>query len=153
MYRLLTKFLGLSWSKRILLAEAFVKACVALVMVRLVPYSVWRKWLGNPVSIPKQSEQISKQISNECAELTDIVWAFSALYRHARFFTCLMLGFSARSVLHRRRLRGILVLGVDREETKLAPKLLAHAWVVYHGHDIAGGELKDKYTAVAAYSL
>lgn len=153
MRRLTVKFFSLSKSKKRLLIEAFFYASVAFVMIRLLPYRVWRKRLGVPVLPPVSSYEASDLVSEGPSELSDILWTYASLYRNARFFTCLMLALSARAVLHRRDLKSILVLGVDRGKIENKSKFLAHAWVVYQGRDVSGGELKHKYAAVAAYSI
>jgi len=153
MFRVIKAFFNLSASRRGVLIEATVRASIALVMVRLLPYSVWRKWLGASVPLASLQDDKTSLSREERSALRDIVWAYGTLYRNARFFTCLMLGFSARALLKRRGYSGVLVLGVDRENAPFKSNLLAHAWVMYQGLDVAGGELKNQYVAVAAYGF
>lgn len=153
MRRLTAKFVKLSLSRKRLLIAGFFHASVAFVMIRFLPYKLWRRWLGVPARPPESSYNPAAFAEDEHSEIRDIFWTYATLYRHARFFTCLMLGLSARAVLHRRDFDSILVLGVDRGNANETSKFLAHAWVVHRGYDVSGGELKHKYAAVAAYSI
>lgn len=153
MFRLLKKLGGLSRSKKVILLEAYGRAAVALIMIRVLPYSFWRRWLGTPVSLSSVPLDIVQPNLEAGQELTDIVWAYGALSRHARYFTCLMLGFSARALCRRRGFPSVMVLGVERETKKAKLNLNAHAWVVHREFDIAGGAQRKGYTAVAAYSI
>ncbi|NQY14313.1 MAG: lasso peptide biosynthesis B2 protein [Henriciella sp.] len=136
-----------------MLIEALVRALVAMVMIRALPYRVWRRWLGEPVpleTIPRDTEVPGVEARED---LRDIYWAYASLNRHFRFLTCLMFGFSARALMRRRGFKSVMILGVERASVKLKPSLLAHAWVVYQSFDMAGGAEKPGYTAVAAYSI
>ena len=133
--------------------EAFGRAFVAMIMIRALPYSVWRRWLGKPVALSDVPNQIEIPDARVNDELAEFYWAYAALERHAKFLTCLMLGFSARALLRGRGLPSVLVLGVERSTGKSKPGLKAHAWVVHQTFDISGGAQKKGYTAVAAYVL
>ena len=152
MNRRLKKFAQLSYRKKCMMVEAYTRAFVALIMIRLLPYSFWRRWLGKSVPLRTVPNEIEAPDPTVHQELGDIYWTYEVLARHASYLTCLMLGFSARALMRRRGLPSILVLGVERESAQSNPNLNAHAWVVHQAFDIAGGAQKSGYTAVAAYS-
>jgi hypothetical protein len=153
MLKLLKKFSGLSRYKKVLLVEAFARAMIAMAMIKALPYSFWRRWLGDPVPLELVPRDSKIPDIDADQNLRDMYWAYSTLSRHARFLTCLMLGFSARALMQRRGLKSVMVLGVERESAAVKPSLNAHAWVVHQSFDIAGGLQKPSYTAVAAYSI
>ncbi len=135
-----------------MLTEAFANTSLAWFMIKVVPYSRWRRWLGTPVSLAEVPSTNSEFKPIKDVRLRNVAWAHAVLSRRlGSHFTCLMLGFSARAMLRRRHYGSVLVLGVSRNEEGLNNALGAHAWVIHGDFDIAGGRTPQDYSAVAAF--
>lgn len=152
MNNFVVRFWRLSLRRKRVLAEAFANTALAWIMIKFVPYSIWRRRLGQPVplvNIPSTNSDF-KPIND--GKLRDIAWAHAVLtQKFGSHFTCLMLGFSARAMLRRRKYKSVLVLGVGRGDEGMKNALGAHAWVVHRDFDIAGGQTPKDYSAVAAF--
>lgn len=147
------KLKRLTAGRLIAFGEAVCGTLVAWAMIRCTPYSFWRKWLGQPTALNDVPVQLSDPLTSADQVLIDISWAHSRLEVWARgFFTCLMVGLSARAALRRRGYSGILVLGAGKKMESSNSKLAAHAWVICDHVDIAGGKRRFSYKPVAAYS-
>lgn len=152
MSRFWRKWRSLSKQKKAMLCEALVRVSLAWFMIRVLPYSYWRRWLGNSYPVSKLPTELSAKASSEHAILANVNWAHEAIaFRLGNVFTCLMLGFSARAMLRSRGCVGILVLGVGRNREETLPELGAHAWVICESICVAGELESRKFTAVAAY--
>lgn len=151
-FRVFSKFKKMTPHRRWILCEAMANTMVAWTMIRLLPYKLWKRWLGNPVPLGDLPPEISMPGPNDGESLADIAWAHRRLSTASReTFTCLMLGFSARAMLRRRGCESVLVLGVARNGTGQIGALGAHAWLVHQQFDIAGGRERHEYAPVAAY--
>lgn len=138
---------------KVILAEALLNASIALFMIRVLPYSLWKRWLGVKKDVIDLPESLEAPNSDSRPTLYRIAWAHRILaQRLDTVFTCLMLAFSARAMLHRRGHESVLVLGVSRDRKVDRKPLQAHAWVVYNGVDVAGGGKFTEHRAVAAYA-
>ncbi|MEO1187952.1 MAG: lasso peptide biosynthesis B2 protein [Pseudomonadota bacterium] len=138
--------------RQLVLAEALFRTLIAWGMIRLLPFRLWRRWLGQEVpldSLPRRSWR-PKHIKDSV--IGDVVWAHAIIEARLEVvFTCLMIGFSSRAMLRRRGYDSLLVLGVGRSGDQQDKNLAAHAWVVYRDWDISGGTNKHEYSAVSAY--
>lgn len=152
MPNVVTRILRLSNARKALLLEALVCTAAAWVMVRLSPYGFWRSRLGTPLAV-NAAQVLGDPIQTTSDPLlTDISWAHARLAQVSRaHFTCLMLAFSARAMLRRRKLPSVLVLGVKLNEKASRAKMGAHAWVVARGIEVVGGDTRDGHTPIAAY--
>ena len=137
------------FTRQLMYGEAVARLIGAWVLVRLVPYRLWRGVLGqlgdsNPNAI---SNDASAEIAVHIASLHFVL--------HRIFgtrFTCLMLALSARGMLKARGVPSRLVLGVNRKPTeRAASKLGAHAWVTCGDIEIIGHEGNDTFIPVAEY--
>lgn len=154
MWNAITAFGRMPLRRKSVLWEAFRNTLVAWIMVRLLPYRVWKRWLGRPVSLDIVPREIAVPGAADGIMLSDIAWAHKRLGQSSRgVFTCLMLGFSARAMLGRRGAEGILVLGAGRTTGEKKTELGAHAWVIHGRYDIAGGGERKDYSPVAAFGL
>ncbi|MEM9571910.1 MAG: lasso peptide biosynthesis B2 protein [Pseudomonadota bacterium] len=152
MWNAITVFVRMSWRRKRLLWEAFVNTFTAWIMVRLLPYRIWKRWLGHPVSLDVIPLEIVVPGPADGIMLADIAWAHKRLGQVSKgVFTCLMLGFSARAMLRRRGIESILVLGAGRNGDGGNRQLGAHAWVIHKTFDIAGGGERNEYSPVAAF--
>lgn len=152
MKHFLTKLLQLPVRRKLILIEALLGSLAALVMIRVLPYGIWRRRLGHQVPIKTVPSEVSRPSASDTEDVQDIAWAHTILRnRLGKHFTCLMLGMSARNMLGRRDLAGLLVLGVNRKSGDNNNGLGAHAWVVHERTDITGGEVSEDYAVVAAY--
>jgi hypothetical protein len=125
----------------------------AWIMIRLVPYRIWRSRLGTPVPLASsQLRGVAARVSDK-EPLKEIAWAHGLLARlFGKQFTCLMLAFSARGMLRRRKMPSLLVLGVKRSPGVTAKRLGAHAWVLSGNFEVVGGDSGGGYAPIAAYS-
>ena len=152
MIRFVTRFVKLG-SRRQILIEALIRTSFAWVMIKSLPYSVWKRWLGTAVPIDTLPTELSRPDRSADCLLVDINWAHDAIERRmGSVFTCLMLAFSSRAMLRSRGQLGVLVLGLDRGGQKLKFDLRAHAWVVSGETVISGGGSFKSHHAVAAFS-
>lgn len=153
MFSALKKWSRITRSRRGLLLEAVWNSCLAWGMIRVLPYSFWRKWLGAPITLDKVPQDIAGWRFSNDPMIKDIGWVHDAIERRTKFFTCLMLGFSAKNMLRRRGYPSIIVLGVGQNDDTVRnhQRLGAHAWVIHNGLDIAGGTVKSKFSPVAAF--
>lgn len=146
--------LGRFWKvplvRKLMYAEAFSRLLTAWILIRLIPYSLWRGLLGKPGRSANDTlvTDTYKAIAIEVASVHFVI--------HRVFgtrFTCLMLALSARGML---RLRGVpseLILGVHRKPTDARiQKLGAHAWVTSCTIEVIGHEGNDTFIPVATYS-
>ena len=135
--------------RKLLYGEAVARLVGAWVVIKLVPYKVWRSMLGQPKSISTSDvlTETSAQIAFDIATLHGVL-----LRVFGTRFTCLMLALSARGMLKLRGVPSELILGVNRNSTnQTALKLGAHAWVTSGNVKIIGHETSDKFITVAAY--
>jgi Transglutaminase-like superfamily len=156
MENLLRRVWRLPTRRKLVLLEAGASTLAAWAMIRMVPYRLWRAALGVPLALNATPLTGASARSSNERVLGDIAWAHERLARRlGRFFTCLMLAMSARSMLRRRHLSSVLILGVKREGTAApgADALHAHAWVLSQGYEIVGGEQREGHMPVAAYGL
>lgn len=147
-------FRGLQWpaDRKLILIEALVCTALAWVSVRLTPYDSWRRELGVPVPLAATTISGPPAQSSGAMILTDIAWAHRVISRiFGSRFTCLMLAFSVRSMLRRRGLSSLLVLGAKRRNRPSGDPLGAHAWVLCQGFEMVGGDTRDGHIAIAAY--
>lgn len=152
MFSIVRRALALSWRRKLVFAEALINTLTAWVMIRFLPYSIWRRWLGTAVNHANISSDLRPihELGNKA--LVDIAWAHRVLDGRMRpMCTCLMFGFSARAMLRRRGFDSVLVLGVQARKANPDIGLDAHAWVMYQQFDVFGGHMSGRYTKVAAY--
>lgn len=142
----------MSWRRKMVLSETVLNTAIAWIMVRMLPYWIWRRWLGHPVPLDSFPKKIVVPGRSDDITLADITWAHKRLGHMSKgVFTCLMLGVSARAMLSRRGIESILVLGAGRRRDGVNLLLGAHAWVIHGTFDIAGGGERNEYTPVAAF--
>jgi hypothetical protein len=136
--------------RKLVLAEASLCALGAWVLVRCIPYGVWRSKWGASVPLATIQTDGSLVSSSSDSDFAEIAWALQKIERFAgAHVTCLMLAKSAQMMLGRRGFSSVLILGVNRGmETGM---LGAHAWVVCNGVSIVGGEQQSGNVPVAAF--
>lgn len=144
--------MNLSWSRQLALMEGLLNVSVAWLMITILPYSFWRRRLGRIFDIQELPKDLNPPAPDQDSVILDVVWVHAAIKRRfSMIFTCLMLGFSARSMLRRRGYQSIIVLGVGRRDRDESSVLGAHAWVIHNSTDIVGGDDRGDFSAVAAY--
>ena len=138
------------FARQLMYGEAVARLIGAWILVRLVPYRLWREILGQP------GDSGSYSISNDGSAEIALHIASLHFVLHRIFgtrFTCLMLALSARGMLKARGVASRLVLGVNRKPTDVAAsKLGAHAWVTSGDVEIIGHEGNETFIPVAVYS-
>lgn len=90
-----------------------------------------------------------------CERYLDIANVKSAVFRSVKysFFKplCLNQALVAQRMLQKRKISGLLFLGVGKEE-KESKKLIAHAWLKCDRKIIVGDHQLEKYAVVAKYT-
>jgi hypothetical protein len=136
-------------TRKLMYVEAFVRLTTAWLLIRLVPYSMWRGLMGQPgeATSPEMTNERGQAIATEIASLHFVVHRVCGTR-----FTCLMLALSARGMLKVRGIPSELVLGVNRKSNdRTASKLGAHAWVTSCSVEVIGHEGSETFIPVAAY--
>lgn len=152
MIRFLDRARKLPRQRKFAVCGGFLNTLSAWFLINFLPYKIWQRWLGTPVALSDLPEHTETLRSLKNDDLANIAWAHHALSRKCgKHFTCLMLGISARAMLRRRGYSSFLVLGANRGTSTAEAALGAHAWVICEKYEIAGGDKKGEYTAVAAF--
>lgn len=150
---LIVRFIRIPVQKKLVLLETLLNSSLALIMIRVLPYDLWKRWLGEEVSKDNVPTILKAPHRSANTDIHNIAWAHAKFaQRFDNLFTCLMLGFSARAMMRRRGYPSLLVLGASRKPKSEGNTLRAHAWVIYQDMDIAGGSIRSDYALVAAYS-
>ena len=129
--------------------EAAIRLISAWVLIRFVPYSMWRALLGHagPSPYAGLTGEADKAAAVEIASLHFVIQRVFGTR-----FTCLMLALSARGMLKLRGIPSELILGVNRKSAdRNASKLGAHAWVISCSVDVIGQEESEGFIPVATY--
>lgn len=135
--------MSLPASRKALIAEAGAALCVSWVIVRLVPFRYWSKWVGDRTT----AEFLSDTPSTD-PRLGRVKWAIDAVSKRVPGFTCLMIALAGHSLLRRRKIRSVMVFGVDLKQDSAGRRTMAHAWLTSGPHVLFGQNEKDRYTAV-----
>ena len=147
---LMRRALAVPFRRKLMVLEALARVSAAWMMIRLLPYRLWRRRLGILVSNPPPEEPLDAARN---LVIDDVAWAHHALQRlFGTAFTCLMLAVSARDMLARRGVESSIILGIERKpEPSRQQELGAHAWVKYGNRYIVGQQGSSRFTPVAVY--
>lgn len=136
-------FISLPAGRKALIIEAAANLCVSWLIVRLVPFRYWSKWVGN-----RETVEFLIQPFPVDPALGRVKWAIDRVSNRTPFFTCLMIALAGQAMLRRRKIRSVLVFGVDIRRDDKGAKTFAHAWLTSGPHVVFGQKEKDRYTAV-----
>jgi hypothetical protein len=147
---LMRRALAVPVRRKLMFMEALARASAAWVMIKLLPYRLWRRRLGILMSKPPPEEPLDA-VRNRVVD--DVAWAHHALQRlFGTSFTCLMLAVSARDMLATRGVKSHLFLGVERRTRPTNEDPLgAHAWVKAENRYVVGESRNSQFVIVAIY--
>ncbi len=131
----LKQFLSLPAGARFLLLQAVLVVSTVRVALWLLPFATVQRLAlraGNTVTCTHSVEAL--------------VWAVSAVSRRIPGCTCLTQAFAAQVLLGRSGHHSTIQIGVAKDEQR---RLEAHAWLVFAGRVILGGEV-DRYASIVA---
>ncbi len=144
--KLLKKWRKKTPEQRKLFFEAYFYTLYFEILIKTIPF---RKI----VKINKLKKSESDWIS--CEQHLEIANVKSAVFRSKKysFFQplCLNQALVAQRMLQKRKISGLLFLGVGKEE-KESKKLIAHAWLKCDRKIIVGDQELEKYAVVAKYT-
>ncbi len=135
--------LSLPWGSKALIFEAAAALCLSWLIVRLVPFRYWSEWVGNRTT----SEFLSQTPSTD-PQLGRVKWAIDKVSKRVPSFTCLMIALAGQGLLRRRKIRSVMVFGVDIKHESQGARTIAHAWLTSGPHVLFGQAEKDRYKAV-----
>ena len=138
----------LSGRDRVLFFEAVILTGFARMAVLILPFRWIAPWIGRQVSTDT-AEPVEDESHTEL--LKRVRWAVEAASRRVPWKSlCLVQAMTARSLLRRRGLSGVVYFGLAKDDKK---DLLAHAWLRSGGLIITGYGGLDKYTPVSAFAF
>ena len=134
----LAKAMGLTWSDRVLLAEAM--AALALIRAGLIVVSFRRleQFVGRTAGRRRRSVGTADRIA----------WAIRVGNRFVPWGTCLSESLASQILLSRRGLPYRLTLGVRRGEGN---RFQAHAWIESNGQIVCGGEQAEGFVPLTIF--
>lgn len=141
-------FVRLSWREKWLIFEATFCLIGALLLVKLVPFRRWSRFLGAaPTEEWEEADPARSDIAREVGR------AVRRANRACRGrFTCLMQAVAGKAMLNRRGVPNTLVLGVrTRRDNGGALSMEAHAWLRSGSAIILGGEAHRGFSIVAEF--
>ncbi|MBL4782722.1 MAG: lasso peptide biosynthesis B2 protein [Porticoccaceae bacterium] len=119
------KLFGLGWRDIALLAEAWLLLTWVDLVISLLPYRYWSRWLQGP----PQVEQDFRDGRSEQGAARIIRLSEAAARNHPRAMNCLRRCFSQQHLLRRRHMSSQIHIGVR----KTVAGLEAHAWLSSQG--------------------
>lgn len=124
------------WRSRATTLEAILWLALARALVLMVPFGRWRRWLGRPVPPAPIEVVVGPNENGRARRLArGVEHAAARLPGESR---CLAQAMALQWMLRRRRLGGILVMGVKPGARRGGLDDL-HAWVVREGEVLIGG--------------
>jgi hypothetical protein len=133
------------WRARLRTLEAMAALSAAYLLVRVVPFVVFRAISGR-VEHSTPDHETDAEPTEPAA-----VAVARALRRGAARLplpsSCLIKAVAARLMLMRRRMPSILVLGVSRRDGQTR----AHAWLLGGGGVVCGGDEAAEFSPIAAF--
>ena len=138
----LIKSVSLAGAERALLLRCGIALVLSVAIVRLLPYSIFRRMLVAP-SRPLQKARAERH------DVDQIAWGMSVASRFVPGSSCLSRAMAARHVLRREGHAAELRIGVGLHESVLS----AHAWVESEGDIIFGTpQSSDSYVPLPGIS-
>lgn len=127
--------------------EAVVALAAARLAVTLLPFRIAAKAFGLAPADPRDADPRED-------EAVDVVcWAIAGTAARMPWnSTCLVRALAGAALLQRRRLGGMLYLGVSRAPAG-GGTIAAHAWLSSGGTILTGGAERPQFTPVAAFRI
>lgn len=139
----LARFTRLSWSNRIVLAEALVAVAGASLAIRLLPF---RRVVSAAAALHGRSTddpEGQRQVAFQCRWAVE-AWGSKVPWRAV----CFQKGLALHAMLRRRGVPSLLHYGVAKDAQK---GLAAHVWISLGEEIILGGEVAGDYACLATY--
>lgn len=131
------------WS---LAGEALIWLAFARLTVTLLPFSLAARLFG----LTEYRQGIAEGDAAPAAD--DIAWAIAAAAPRTPWpSTCLVRALAGAAMLRRRRLSGVVILGVARN-AQAGKGMKAHAWLSSGATILTGADLHESYTPVATFT-
>jgi len=134
---ILKRFLGLSWAERKLLLRAALLIGVVRAGLWLFPFRTVQHILA-AISKPSRASQPADRL----------LWAVTAVSPYLPRASCLTLALAGQVLLARSGYNSRVEIGVTRDEQR---RFEAHAWLVFQGHVVIGGDEVERYTPLTAW--
>ena len=135
-----------SWQERGLLLEAFIWLGVMRVAMGRLPFRRIAAQLGLA-----QAETLEVSPILEIQPAPRIGWAVRAAAARTPWqSTCLVQALAGIAMLHRRKLSGVLYLGIAKDASA-AELLVAHAWLCCGDVILTGESERARFSAVACF--
>lgn len=145
LFRLIRKFLKLSWFDKILLLEVFFLTGIARAAILIFSFNKIAKITG----ISKSESDM--EIGEENLKIAvKVGWAIHAVSKRTPWESkCLVRAITAQVILHQKKISSTMYLGVAKDENK---KLTAHAWVRCGSYILTGADEMKNFVQVAKFA-
>jgi hypothetical protein len=144
-HRYLQRVLELSWSDRMLLAEAMAGLGIARLAIVVLPFRRIAPYLGH-----QQCESPVMDALAPPASIRRIAQAVGRVSRHTPWSnTCLVQAIAAKMMLQRRGVPSTLYLGVMKPE---ATRFAAHAWLRSGSVILTGALGRERFTVISTFA-
>lgn len=143
------RFSRLSASQKFLTLEAALWLFASLLLVKIVPFRYWSRYLGAKSAGDRPIEGLGC-VPSAAQETAQTIRRVNRVFRGR--FTCLMEANAGKAMLNRRGIPNTLVLGartVRSEDDGL--RMEAHAWLKCGAIILLGGEGHNRFTVVAQF--
>lgn len=141
----LKRLVRLSWSDRLLLAEAGFWLAAARSAVIVLPFRVLARRLGTHMAESPDGDGPS--------DLSRIGWAIRAVAARTPWRSmCLEQALAAKGMLRRRGIPNTLYLGVSPPRPDVRPSPFAHAWLRSGRVHVTGGANVSAYGVVSSFA-
>ena len=142
----LSTFFSISWSDRLLFAEAIVLSCVTRIAILIFPFRRLACWLGECV----EDSRTQIGIGSDIQLLKRVRWAVEAAGRRVPWkCKCLGQAMMAKSMLCRRGVCGEVLFGLTNGETDLE----GHAWLRCGETVVTGRVGLHKYVTLSRFAF
>jgi hypothetical protein len=137
------KFIKLQRADKILFAEALLIVLSVALVLRFVPFRVFK------ASLSKRLSGETKNAPADWSQINKIIRSVSFCSRFVPFTTCLTSSLAAMLLLRRKGQHSVLRIGVTRDAEQ---KFKAHAWLETNGRIIIGRLTSHReYTVLDSY--
>jgi len=128
--------------------EAVLWLLGSMLLIKLVPFRYWSRFLGVKMAVDSLEE--TPHCPDLSREVSQTIRRVNRIFRGR--FTCLMQAVAGKAMLNRRGIPNTLVLGARTIRGNNGElKMEAHAWLKCGAIILLGGEVHDRFTAVAQF--
>lgn len=151
MFTKIQKFIQLSSKEKIIFLEAYL----GLGRSRASVLCLSLKRLTRSLALLKNANH-EQTVSLQESEIQTIRTISTAINRAAKYTpwesACLAQSFTARRMLHKRGIPGLLYIGVARDSDAEDKTLRAHAWTQCGDIVVTGGEGNEEFKIISVFS-